>query len=74
MIVENQVAAGEPEETAATLRRLVGAGTTRHEAIHAVASVVVREMDAVAREKRRYDRERIARELDRLRAVDWHTP
>jgi hypothetical protein len=73
MIVENQVAAGEPEETTATLRRLVGAGATRHEAIHAVASVVVREMDAVAKEKRRYDRERVARELDRLRAGDWHT-
>jgi hypothetical protein len=73
MIVENQVAAGEPEETAATVRRLVGAGATRHEAIHAVGSVVVREMDAVVKEKRRYDRARVARALDRLRAGDWHT-
>lgn len=73
IIVENQVAAGEPEETAATVKRLVDAGATRHEAIHAVASVVVREMDAVVKEKRRYDREQVARELDRLRAADWHT-
>jgi len=71
VIVENQLAAGDPEETAATLHRLVSAGTTRHEAIHAVASVVVREMDAVVRQKRRYDRVRVARELDQLRARDW---
>ena len=70
--VENQIAAGDPAETAATLRRLVSAGTTRHEAIHAVASVVLREMDAVVNQKRRYDRVRVARELDQLRARDWH--
>lgn len=70
-IVENQIAAGEPPETAASVARLVAAGATRHEAIHAVASVVATEMQAVVREERRYDRERIARELARLRAADW---
>lgn len=40
LIVENQVAMGEKTPAAATLERLVGEGLTRHDAVHAVGSVL----------------------------------
>lgn len=38
--VETQVAASQPTEAAQALDRLIGAGLSRHEAIHALASVL----------------------------------
>ena len=71
VIVENQLASGDPPEAAATVARLVGAGASRHAAIHAVASIVVEEMQAVMRDARAYDRATTARRLEQLRANDW---
>jgi hypothetical protein len=70
VIVENQLAAGEPPEAAAALARLCAAGMSRHAAIHAVASVVAEEMHAVMKDDRTYDRATTARRLERLRATD----
>jgi Domain of unknown function (DUF1841) len=71
LIAENQIAAGEPAETATALARLVGAGASRHEAIHAVMSVVATEVHAMRQERRHYDRARVGGELARLLAADW---
>jgi hypothetical protein len=71
VVVENQLAAGEPPEAAATLARLIAAGVSRHAAIHAVASVVAEEMFAVMKGARAYDREAAARRLERLRPTEW---
>ena len=40
IIVENQVAMGTATRTAATLERLQGEGLDRHDAIHAIGSVL----------------------------------
>ncbi|MBD8527518.1 DUF1841 family protein [Pseudomarimonas arenosa] len=40
VVVENQLALGEPAETGRALSRLLAEGLDRHEAIHAIASVV----------------------------------
>lgn len=39
-IVENQLASGDPPQAVDTLKRLLGEGMDRHEAIHAIGSVV----------------------------------
>jgi hypothetical protein len=44
VIVENQVAEGDQYPVAATLSRLMGEGLTRHEAIHAIGSVLAAHM------------------------------
>ncbi|HEX6746485.1 MAG TPA: hypothetical protein VF092_04155 [Longimicrobium sp.] len=46
-IVENQVALGDETPVAATLARLMREGLTRHDAIHAVATVLLRHMTAL---------------------------
>ena len=40
VVVENQIAAGEPPVVAQTLRRLTREGLSRHDAVHAVGSVL----------------------------------
>ncbi|MCA9674579.1 MAG: hypothetical protein H6709_17435 [Kofleriaceae bacterium] len=45
--VETQLAEGDPPQTAATLARLQGAGLSRHHAVHAIARVFMRRMQAV---------------------------
>jgi hypothetical protein len=66
LTVENQIAAGDPEETAATVARLVARGASRHDAIHQVMRVILEEMDAMVRESRQFDRDGVARTLARL--------
>ena len=61
----------DPPDAAATVARLVSAGASRHAAIHAVASIVAEEMQAVMRDARAYDRSATARRLEQLRANDW---
>jgi hypothetical protein len=47
IVVENQVAIGQPIPVAATLVRLQNEGLDRHEAIHAIASVLVGQMNDI---------------------------
>ena len=42
MLVENQVALGEPPQVPETLARLMNEGLSRHDAVHAVGSVTGR--------------------------------
>jgi len=48
-IVENQVAMGDEIPVAATLQRLMGEGLTRHEAVHAIGTVLLRYLDRLMR-------------------------
>jgi hypothetical protein len=73
MIVENQIALGDPPAVAATLGRLTDEGLDRHDAIHAVGSVIMgvmfdalREPDAKGDINARYNRE-----LAPLTAASW---
>jgi hypothetical protein len=70
-VVENQLAARNPADVASTLERLMLAGLCRHEAIHAIASVVAEALFKVAKEDVAFDRGRTARELARLRPEQW---
>ena len=64
--VESQIADGEPPETAATIERLVGAGTIRHEAVHRVANILVEHLWTMQRERRGFDRPAFVRALNTL--------
>ncbi len=73
VIVENQIALGDEVPTQATVERLIREGLDRHDAIHAVGSVLVNFMhallddgDAAARASQSfYD------ELKKLKAAEW---
>ena len=41
VIIENQIALGDETPVAGTMRRLLGEGLDRHDAIHAIASVLI---------------------------------
>jgi len=71
VIVENQLALGDPPETRATLERLLAAGLSRHAAVHAVGSVVAEALWKVLRDHATFDRPANARALERLRPEGW---
>ncbi len=73
IIVENQLAEGH-ESAVRTLRRLTGAGLNRHEAIHAIGSVVASHMHALlGGAKQPFDEEAYSRDLDALEAAEWRS-
>jgi hypothetical protein len=55
----------------AALDRLLQEGFDRHDAIHAIGSVVTAEIFEVVRSKRPHDPEGYARKLDALTASKW---
>jgi hypothetical protein len=65
-VVESQLAAHEPPETTATLERLVSAGVTRHNAIHAIGTVVAHAIWGVLRHTAPVDHEEMLAALARL--------
>jgi Domain of unknown function (DUF1841) len=72
--VENQVLLGEETPVAAALRRLMGEGLDRHDAIHAIASVLSRVMyDEVTRNETRDLKTVYYSEVDRLTAEGWRS-
>lgn len=71
VIVENQLAGGDPPEVQATLARLSQAGLTRHEAIHAIGSVVAEAIFNIVKTKTAFDRGAAARALSRLKPESW---
>jgi hypothetical protein len=70
-IVENQLAAKAPADSPATLERLVAAGVTRHEAIHAIGSVVANALWSVQRRHASVDHDAMIAALARLDPSDW---
>ena len=72
--VENQVLLGEETPVAAALLRLMGEGLDRHDAIHAIASVLSRVMyDAVTRNETRNLKTLYYSEVGRLTAEGWRS-
>lgn len=72
LVVENQLALGEPPEARRALERLLAAGLDRHEAVHAIALLVSDVMTA-AMEGRPFDARVYAAELDALTAERWRS-
>ena len=72
VIVENQITLGDETSAPATLERLMREGLDRHEAIHAVASVLVDYMQALRRGDAAPEAtERYNEELEKLTAAEW---
>jgi hypothetical protein len=73
VVVENQVALGE-EVVVNTLARLQAEGLSRHEALHAIGSVLAEDLYELMREPAAGPNQAYARYLDRLGALtaeDW---
>lgn len=71
--VENQLAEGY-EPTVATLRRLLDEGLDRHEAIHAIGSVVTEQMfDLLSGATTSFDHDAYEQALSALSADGWKT-
>jgi hypothetical protein len=75
VVVENQVTLGEATSVPATLDRLMHEGLDRHEAIHAIGSVLVSIVRDVAREADDGGNinAKYSRELAKLTAASWRS-
>ena len=69
--VENQIAMGDSFPAKATLARLMREGLDRHDAVHALGSVVSGEIYRMLKEKTPCDRAEYALKLERLTAESW---
>lgn len=65
LVVEDQLASGEPPQARGAVERLVAGGLTRHEALHVVGRVAADALDA-ALAGGRFDAAAYARALDAL--------
>jgi hypothetical protein len=72
LTVENQLAQGHPAACAA-MTRLMSEGLDRHEALHAIGSIVAGDIFDVVRSNRRHDPEAYRQRLGRLTAQSWRT-
>jgi hypothetical protein len=70
--VETQLAERHPAATDA-MNRLIADGLRRHEAIHAIGSVVAAEMFDIVKSKRTHDPEAYSHRLQHLTAAAWRT-
>jgi hypothetical protein len=74
VIVENQIALGDPPAVPEALARLMVEGLDRHDAVHAVGSVVMGIVFDLIREKGKHTGDintKYAEELATLTAVSW---
>jgi hypothetical protein len=71
VVVETQIASGDPPATALTLKRLMAEGLSRHDAIHAVAGAVSRIMFDMMKRNVPFDPAAYDRELADLSASRW---
>jgi hypothetical protein len=74
VIVENQLAMPEAPVVRATLERLMAEGLDRHDAIHAIASVLTEQMWHVMKGEAPQDEnvgQAYYRELEKLTAAKW---
>jgi len=65
-IVENQIAAHNPPETAETVEQLVLQGLSRHEAVHKIGEVLAGDMMEMMQTKRTFDNQRYVQSLRQL--------
>jgi len=66
-VVENQIKMNKPKETKQTLERLMNIGYSRHEAIHKIGTVVVKEIFDVEKNKEPYNEMRYVKRLSELK-------
>ena len=74
VVVENRLAEGDRATTDA-LERLRGEGLDRHDAVHAIGTVVLDELQAAVdggREEGESGEDRLTRRLDELTAEAWY--
>ena len=72
VIVENQIAMGDELNAARTLRRLMSEGLDRHEALHAVGSVLAEHMHRMmSGESKDFNESKYSSDLDDLTAEKW---
>src|ERR1043165_6874615 len=72
VIVENQLATREPSNVVATLERLIHEGLSRHESIHAIASVATTHIYHQAKNGAAPTLADYAADLNRLTVGAWH--
>lgn len=75
VVVENQIAMGSKLPTRETLDRLMADGLDRHEAIHAIGSVLSTHMFNILKgeSKSGFDKRTYRRDLKRLTAEGWRS-
>ena len=72
VIVENQIALGDETAAAATLERMIREGLDRHEAIHAIGSVLAEFMQALSSgDVAPGSNEKYDEALEKLTAAEW---
>lgn len=67
LLVENQLAEGEPPEVRQALDRLMASGLSRHEALHRIGNVAVQHVYRMMREHRDFDRAAYLHDLAQLK-------
>jgi hypothetical protein len=70
-VVANQLRAGDPPETAATLERLMAQGYTREKAMEQIACAVSSEIFNVLKNKAPYNQTRYVASLRALPRLPW---
>ena len=72
VIVENQVALGDEHAAESVLARLMSEGLDRHDAIHAIGSVLAEEFTRALKHESEYDvNAEYTKRLQRLTAESW---
>ena len=72
--VENQLALGEPPEAGRALARLLAGGLDRHEAVHAIGSVLAKHMFKMLKASEGSNQnEAYCGDLERLTAERWRS-
>lgn len=73
VIVENQAAMGDATAVPATLARLMQEGLTRHDAVHAIGSVLMGIIFDMSTKHRDFNAEEYSRALAALTADNWRS-
>jgi len=73
VIVENQLAMGEPPQARAALERLLGEGLDRHEAVHAIASRLTALVWETTTKAIPFSEKDYASKLEALTAESWRS-
>jgi hypothetical protein len=72
LIVEKQIAMGDELPVGEAVRRLMGEGLTRHDAIHAVGSVLMGYLNQTLRDEKEPDNEAYFADVRALTREKWY--
>ena len=65
-IIENQIAANDPPETAKILQLLIQQGLSRHEAIHQIGTLLAKDIFEAAKSDQAFNKQHYVRRLRQL--------